>query len=460
MADFLPALVPKIGVNVALGFHLNFRILGFTALVCLVATLISGVVPALFWMRADVNQTLKEGGRSGSQGGASHRTRNLLVVAEVALAAFALIGAGLFVRSFRNARDINPGFDRSHVLLARFYPGGAGLSPKDAQRFSVRLSEQLSQSSAIAGASYADYAPLGASAGPYDGIEVEGYAPAKDESMLINRYLVGPDYFNVLRIPVLEGRAFTSQDDEAAQRVMIVNQTFARRYFGGASPLGHRVRIGKQWATIVGLVKDGKYFNIAEAPRPHFFAPFQQFRQTEQQLYFFLKDAGDTAAAAADFRRAALAADPNAAVFDLMPFTGWTDITLLPQKVAASMLGALGLLSLVLASVGLYSVMAYAVTQRAREIGIRMALGAQPMSVLGDVLMRGFGLALAGLAIGTVAASAAMRFVGNMLVNVSASDPWTFAGAAIFLAAVALLASYLPARRATLLNPMTILRSE
>ncbi len=458
--DTLPWLVPKIHAPIAVGFQMNNRVLAFTLLTCVLAALVSGVAPALLWFRADANQALKEGGRGGSQGAYSLRVRGLLVISEVALATLALVGAGLFYRSFQNARTIHPGFDSSNVVLARFYLAGTGFSTRDMQQFCLRLRERLRSDPGIVKVSYADNAPLGASAGPYNTIQVEGYVPGQDESMQVNRYLVAPDYFSLLRTPLLEGRDFTDSDAGDTLPVMIVNQAFAQRYFRGASPLGRRVRCWGKWNTVVGLARDSKYFNVAEAPRPHFFAPFLQQARADQQLYFFIKTVRDPAPVMAGLRREVVEINANAGAFDAMPLIEWMGVTLLPQKVAASLLAALGVIALVLAAVGLYSVMAYAVTQRTQEIGIRMALGAQPSDVLGAVLRQGIALTMAGLGIGIAAALAVTRLVANMLVHVSAFDPVTFGGAAVFLAAVALLASYLPARRATKVDPMVALRPE
>jgi len=242
MGGMLPSLVPKIGAPVAAGFQLNGRVLAFTILTCVVATLVAGAAPSLFWLRTDVNEALKEGGRSGTHGAHSHRTRGLLVISEVALATVALIGAGLFMRSFENARAIYPGFDRSNVVMARFYLGGTGFSTLDVHRFCRRLATRLRSAPGITNVSYADYAPLGSSAGPYDDVEIEGYVPSKGEALQINDYLVSPDYFNLMRIPLLEGRDFRESDDWNTPPVVIVNQTFSQRYFNGANPVGRKVK--------------------------------------------------------------------------------------------------------------------------------------------------------------------------------------------------------------------------
>ena len=458
--DLLPGLVPKINAPVAAGFRMNGRVLAFTLLVCALAALVSSAAPALVWFRADVNELLKETGRSGGQGARSLRMRNLLVISEVAMATLALIGAGLFLRSFQNARAIFPGFDRSNVLLVRFYPANTRYSMLELQQFCSRLRESLRSDPGVADVSYSDYPPLGASSGPYDGVQVEGYAPAPEESMEINRYLVAPGYFRLLRIPLLEGRDFTDRDDWNSAPVMIVNRAFQERYFPGAAAVGRRVQCWGRWHTVVGVAQNSKYFSISEAPRPHFFAPFRQQAGPDRQVYFFIRTIGDPAAVIPGLHREIASVDPNGAAFDVMTLLAWTEVTLLPQKAAASLLAALGAIALLLASVGLYSVMAYSVSQRTQEIGIRMALGARPRDVLREVLRQGITLTAIGLAAGIAAALALARLVAGQLVDVGAADLKTFAGASVFLTLIALLASYVPARRATRVEPITALHSE
>ena len=459
MSSLLPLLVPRIGFTVAMGFNLSARVLVFTILTCVVAALLAGAAPVAFWVRSDLSRTLNEGGRGGSQGTQSHRLRAALVMSEVALATVALIGAGLFLRSFRNVSNMNPGFDQNHLVLVRFYLSGSGFSTLETQQFATHLRERLLTDPAIVSVSYADFAPLGSSAGPYSDIRVEGYQPGPRESMEINRYLIAPGYFDTMRTPLLDGRDFTVSDNRASTPVMIVNQSFANRYFHGVSPLGRKVLYRGNWNTVVGLVRDSKYFSLDEAPRPHFFAPFRQYAGNED-LYVFIRTAGDPAGVLAGLRRQVAEVDPNAAAFDAMPITEWMGVTMLTQKVAASLLTSLGLIALLLAAVGLYSVMAYAVSQRTREIGISMALGAQTRDVLSDVLRNCIVWTATGLAAGLAAALVVTRLVAGMLVQVSAFDPATFAIAALFLAAVALLASCLPAWRATRVDPMTALRCE
>jgi len=460
MQAWLPAMVPKVAVTVAMGGTFDGRILGFTILICAGTTLLSGAAPALAWLRTDVNDTLREGGRGGSQGAKSHRMQELLVIAEIAMATVALAGSGLFLRSFRNASAIYPGFDKNHVLLAQFYLGGTGFSTRDMQDFFARLAVRLRSLPGVLEASYADDAPLGTTGGPYGRVEPEGYVRSVGESMDVNRFLVAPRYFALLKNRLLEGRDFRDNDDFSAPPVMIVNQAFARRYFSGGEALGRKVRCEGKWFTVVGLAQDSKYFDVAEKPRPFFFAPFRQFSGNDTRVHFFVRVTGEPAAFIPTFRREVVAADPNAVGFYPMPMTEWTEVTMLPQKLAASLLGAMGLISLCLAGVGLYSVMAYAVARRTQEFGVRMALGAQPNDVLRHVLARGIKMTAAGLAIGMAVALALTRLVASMLVDVAAADPLTFAGVAVFLVLVALAASYIPARRATNVDPMMALRCE
>jgi predicted permease len=459
-ANLLAALVPHINAPVALGFRLSGRVLVFTMLTCVLATLFAGAAPALYWLRSDVNTSLKEAGRGGSQAAHSHRTRNLLVVAEVALATVALAGAGLFLRSFINATRIDPGFNRNNVVLTRFYLGGSGFTNSSLHQFCADLRDRLRALPGVTAVTYSHYAPLGSSAGPYDTVDIEGYAPAPGESMNVNDYLIAPDFFATLQIPLLEGRDFRSTDDASAPPVLIVNQSFVHRYFHGKNPIGRKVRCFGRWATVIGVAKNSKYFDVTEAPRPHFFFPYRQQARVDDQLYFYVRTAGPESAIESEMSRQILSTDPNMRAFDVMPLLAWTEVTLLPQKVAANLLAALGLVSLILAAVGLYSVMAYSVTQRTQEFGVRMALGAEPGNILAEVLRRGAALTASGLAAGLITTLAAGRLFSPMLVYVTPYDPLSLTATAAFLAAVALLASYLPARRATQVDPILALRCE
>jgi predicted permease len=454
----LISMVPSIGFPVSTAFVLNSRILGFTALACLLAAVISGASPALFVFHSNLNEVLKEGSRSDTAGAASRRTRSVLVMGEVALATVALVGAGLFVRSFRNLRAVDPGFDSSRVLLGRFFIETAGYTGEQIEQFSLRLTARTLTAPGIESAAYTDFVPLSTTAGPFNFIRVEGYTPAKDEIPSASRALVSPAYFSTMRIPLLEGRPFDARDHRKAEPVMIVNQSFVERYFHGQSPLGRKVRAAGKVCTVVGVARNSKYYSPAEAPMPYFYLPFHQFYGGSPELYFLARSLADPVQTMPLLRSIVSQADPDAAGFHAVPLAEYTQVATFGQKVAANLMAALGLLCLLLAASGLYSVMAYSVSQRIPEIGIRMAMGARPRDVIAMIVGQGMALALAGMAAGIVGAFAATRLVSALLFRVDSTDPSTFLLAAAFLGVVALIATWLPAFRATRIDPMSALR--
>jgi predicted permease len=370
------------------------------------------------------------------------------------------VSAGLFARSFQNAREIRPGFDSSHVLFGRFFLEGAAFSPGQQGDFALRLRRNLQSEPRIEAVAYSDFTPLSATAGPYGRVEPEGYARTQGESMNVNRAMISPGYFDTMRIPLLSGRDFTDADTPASAPVLIVNQAFARRYFHTESAAGRRVKIYGKWITVVGVARDSKYFSPAESPQPHFYLPFRQFQGKLREVYFFLRTPGEPEQAIPLLRRVVAATDSGASSFHAVPLADYTQIALFPQKVAASLMASLGIMCLLLAALGLYSVMSCAVNQRAQEIGVRMAMGARPAQVIGMLVRQGMVLALAGLAAGVAAAFAATRVISGMLVRVGATDPATFLAVALFLALVALIAIWLPARRVTRIDPMIALRQQ
>jgi predicted permease len=451
-------LLPPTNLPIQVDLQLNGDVLAFTILLCAVAAVLTGLAPALNSIRIDLMDHLKEGGRSASAGSRTQRLRGALVVSEVALALVALVGTGLFARSFQNARSINPGLDARNVVFTQFYLATFCHSVEQRTQFCLRLRDRIASQPGVAAVSYADTIPLSIGTGAFTELAVEGYAPARGEDMRVLGATVAPGYLDALRIPLLEGRDFTEQDDRGANPVAIVNQAFARRFFGGRSPIGHRVGSPGQWATIVGLAKDSKYLNLTEAPTPYFYVPFRQQHGAEFWIAFFVRTAGPARDAAAMIRREAAAIEPTAGVTKVIPFEEQLAVALYPQRVAATLLSVLGLAALLLAAVGMYAVLAYTVSQREHEFGIRMALGAQPRAVLGMVFRESMILTGAGLLVGAGVAIAATRLASGLLVNVSAQDPLVFAGAALFLGLVALVASYIPARRATGVDPVAALR--
>jgi len=318
---------------------------------------------------------------------------------------------------------------------------------------------------------YSDGVPLGFEPSWWEDLNIEGYTRALAENMKIFRNVISPGYLALMRIPLVDGRDFTEHDDEKSNPVMIVNQTFSKRFFAGRNPVGRRVRGWGEWFTVVGVAQD-KYHYPGEAALPYFYVPFRQIYRADMQLAFYVRTAGDPKTALLLVRDKVREIDPNVNFFDAVPLEEFIGASLYPEKIAASLLTVLGSLAVVLAAVGLYSVMSYSVVQRTHEIGIRMALGARPDDALRLIVRQELTLASVGLLVGFVLAIAVARSlsalsfagsamgIGGRLLGVSATDPLIYLGAAVFLTAVAAFAAYIPARRAARVEPMEALRYE
>jgi predicted permease len=462
LANFLGGalrwLLPGVARPAMLQPPLDGQVLAFTTALAFGVAILAGLAPALHASRANVNEMLKEGGRAGSSGAHSHRLRGLLVTSEVALAVVALVGAGLFLRSFETARAMDPGFKPEGVALARFDFSTAGYDGRQTDSFCRRLREQLERQPGVTAVSYDDSAPLGFSGGNWETLEVEGYVPGPNENMKIYRDLVSPGYFETMKIPMVEGRDFDLRDDATSLKVMIVNQEFVRRFLANRSVIGRRVHGWGEWFTIVGVVKDSKYHRVTESPQPYFYIPIRQIFRPEYGLTFDVRTSGSVNEAIAALRREAAAIDPGLTIFDAEPMTEYVAASLFGAKIAASLLSVLSGLGLLLAAIGLYSVMAYAVAQRTGEIGIRVTLGAQPRDIMRLVIRQGIAFAAAGLVVGSLAAAALARVVAAMLVGVGPADPLVYAAATLFTVLVTLASAAIPAWRALRVDPAVALR--
>jgi len=451
-------LLPAVARPAMLQPPLDGQVLAFTMALAFGVAILAGLAPALHASRANVNEMLKEGGRSGSSGAHSHRLRGLLVTSEVALAVIALVGAGLFLKSFQTAQAIDPGFKPEGVALARFDFSSAGYDARQTDSFCRRLREQLERQPGVTAVSYDDSPPLGFSGGNWETLEVEGYVPGPNENMKIYRDLVSPGHFEAMKIPLVEGRDFDLRDDATSLKVMIVNQEFVRRFLANRSVIGRKVHGWGEWFTVVGVAKDSKYHRVTENPQPYFYIPIRQIFRPEYGLTFNVRTSGPVNEAIAALRREATAIDPELTIFDAEPMTEYVAASLFGAKVAASLLSVLSGLGLLLAAIGLYSVMAYAVAQRTGEIGIRVTLGAQPGDIMRLVIRQGLAFAAAGLIVGSLAAAALARVVSAMLVGVGPTDAQVYAVAAAFTALVTLASAAIPAWRALRVDPAVALR--
>ena len=452
---------------------LDGRALAFTTLMALLTGLVFGLAPALQAGRADLNSGLKEGGRDAAGGGRARRVRSLLVVAEVALALVLLIGAGLMIRSFAQLQRVDPGFDPSNLLTMTVSVTGS--QHAEGPRRAAFFGELLDRVRALPGAESAsaiNHLPLG---GDVWGTRftIEGRpAPAPGEVPGATFRVTRPDYFRVMRIPLRAGRDFTEQDDERAPGVAIVNETLARLHWPGEDALGRRIKLGSpeadgRWLTVVGIAKDVKQAEWAAAARAELYQPYLQAAEYLRRpaphvsyLTLVVRAAGDPMRLAPAVEREVRALDKDAPVAEVATMESVIARKMWQPRLSMFLLGSFAALAVALAAVGIYGVMSYAVAQRTHELGLRMALGAEPRRVLRLVLAQGLKLALAGVGLGLLSAYALTRVMGSLLYGVSATDPVTFAGVAVLLALVALLACYVPALRATRVDPLVALRHE
>ena len=464
LLNLLTALKPAVPLPVNVEFHTDWRVLSFTLLLSVLAGIIFGLVPALQASKHDLVPALKD---QSQQLGDRRRTfslRNALVIGQVALSIVVLIGAGLFLRSLSHARAINPGFEAEHILTLSFNTAAQKYEATKAAQFYQQLSNRVQALPGVQSVSLAQSAPLSYFYSPAFGsaVFVEGHEPAQGENPpFAGNNTIGPNFFSTLGVPLLSGREFTDRDREGAPRVAIVNETLARNLFPNTDPIGQRLRVllrpPSSWE-IVGVVKDSKYRSLGEDPTPYIFLPYLQNPQPAMALH--VRTSGNPTEVAAAVRRQVQALDPNLPAFNVMSLADNMDISLLPARFGAVLLGVFGFLALLIASIGIYGVMSYGVSERTHEMGIRMALGARSRDVLRLVISQGMWVALIGVVIGAGLALALTRVVKSYLYDVSVTDPLTFGGIALLLMGVALLACYVPARRATKVDPLEALRYE
>lgn len=454
-AGLLTALAPPTDLAINLQAQPDWKVLLFTLAVSALATLVFGLAPAIRASRPDVVVALKEEATASTT---RSWTRNALVVAQVALSLVLLVGAGLLLRSLQRASSADPGFDPRNVLLAGVDLKPNGYTDETGPEFVRRAIERISALPGVALVSTVRRVPLTLGGSSSTSFTAEGYTPAKDEELMAFLNYVGPDYFRTLGTPLTAGRDFQVSDNAQAQPVVVINETLAQRYYAGRDPVGRRFTVGRKNYTVIGVAKDSKFQALDEPPAPFFWLTTLQEHTSETN--FLVRTQGDPLAVAKAVEGEIRSLDRNMAVYGVRALEDAVSAAYITQKMGGWLLGFFGALALLLAAVGLYGVLAYSVAQRSREVGIRMALGASRADVLRMVLGHGLRLTGLGLAIGLVLAFGVTRFMQKLLFGVSPTDALTLLGVSGLLALVALTAAYLPARRATRIDPIVAIRYE
>jgi macrolide transport system ATP-binding/permease protein len=457
-ASLLMYFMPPAHLPIGFPVGAQLPVVAFTLILSAATGIVFGLVPAWRGSRSDLNQSLKEGGRGSAGAVASHRLRDSLVVSEIVLATVLLVSAGLLLRSLRNQEIAGPGFNTDHVELAAFDLRASGYTDRQTADYFDRLLERLRAAPGVESASLERWVPLWFTGRGYAGVSIEGYTPQPGEDMGIDYNVVGSAYFGTTQIPLVSGRDFTEADRAGAPNVVIVNQTMANRFWPGKDADGHRVHIHGQWRTVIGVAKEIKYHRMNEPPQSFIYLPELQDWGTDANI--LVRSQMPASRVIARVRAASASLDPKVQPLETDDLAGLLRVSLFANRTAASVASVLGGLGILLAALGVYGVLSYSVSQRFREIGIRIALGAQGKDVLGLVVGRGLRLALFGGATGVVAALAVTRLMGSMLYGVSATDPATFAIVLCLVTLAALLAAYIPARRAVRVDPIVALRHE
>ena len=476
-AGMLGNFVPASGLPIAMNVHANSAVVLVTFVVSLITAALFGILPALRSSAFEPLAALKEESSGAPRGVHKARLSGVLVVAQVAMSLLLLVCAGLFIRSVRAAQKFSPGFNPHNVLLYSYDLRPAGYTSQAGIEFDRQLLVKVDalpgvQSSTLIYRWRASWAALSGAdnGGPATQtipltllsahiVQPEGYVPRPHESMNVQYAEVAPGYLRTLQIPLLAGRAFSWSDTDNSQLVTIVSEQFAKHYWPGQDAIGKRLQVdGDRWFTVVGIAQDSDYDRLGEKPKSFFYLPLTQayFASVTLEARTF----GNPQLLARPVEQAVHSLDADVALYDLTTLDSRIQLSTSTQRMGGAFVGGFGLVALFLAAMGIYGVLAYTTRQRSHEIGIRMALGAEPRDVLRLVLRQGLTLALLGLGIGLAASLAVTRLMSTLLFGVGASDPLTYVGVALLLCAVALLACYIPARRAMKVDPMVALRYE
>ncbi len=441
---------------------MDFRLLAFTLALSAMSGLAFALIPALQATRPDIAETLKNQASSTASARGTARFRKVIVAAQVALSLLLLVGAGLFTTSLIHLTNVDLGFRTAHLLMFSLDATVSRPGAREATAFYKDFQDRLSAAGDVRGVAAADSGPFSGS-NRAGNITVEGYHPKENEYTGSSMVAVNPGYFRAMGIPLRTGREFTERDDASAPKVVVVNEAFVRRYFAGRSPLGRRLMFGASNRPvldreIVGVAADVRS-DVKNPAKETIFTPYQQWERPER-LTFYVRGSGDEDRLAAAIRQLARSLDPNVPVRNVKPVTVQVDESIYSDRLIAMLSVAFGALATLLAAIGLYGVMAYAVGRRTAEIGMRIALGAVPADVIRMVLLDAARTAGAGIIIGLAVSFALSRYVESQLFAVKASDPAVLMGAAALLAAVAMIAAFIPGRRAARIDPLAALKYE
>lgn len=453
----LVLLLPsRSGVAMYLPGTIDWRVMGLSAGICLMVTLVVGLVPAFQARGLDLAGPLKSDSPTVAGAHSKAWVRSGLVVFQISLSFILLVGAALLLESLEKIRTTNPGFATTSVVTTHVSLVASGYDDARAKVFQDELIDRLGALPGVQSAAFARVTPLGYGTFSSTPIGVDGYQPPPEERPAIEYNQVGPGYFATMGIPLVSGREFARTDNETAPLVAIVNRTMVKRYWAGEDPVGRRLQIKGGWARVVGVAADSKYESMRETPLPFFYVPLRQDFTKGPSL--FIRTTQPLQSVLAAVVREVHGLDENLALYEMIALQEQVNRSTSPQLVAVTLVSILGVLALVLASVGLYGVMSYAVAQNTRELGLRMALGADSARLLRLVISRGLKLATGGVLFGTVAGLALTGFLGRLLYNVSPRDPVVFVSAVGIIGATAVAACMLPAWRAARTDPARVLR--